>query len=300
METELYKIRSVQACFRAAYDLFCSNFKTIIRKTWKPAIALSLAMGFTDLAYCSYLPSQVGNEQSLARMMMTYAAIMVIGVVSTGISVWFFGKFMGLLNGRTYHDNWPRALRLTGISIIVICALAVLIVLVCVPIIFMASSAAGHASNSIVILSIALVGVLYIASLLALVPVSYSSMKYMMEPQQKAWSVFGKPYRQGWHHWGFLFLCGFLSIIIYSLIMSVVHMPVGIMLLAKIISQRGMAMGDPAGIPVFFGLAVYVLAVASYFIWSYLVLGMTTIFYYAYGSIEAKIKETTQVTQTTE
>lgn len=300
METELYKIRSVQACFRAAYDLFCSNFKTIIRKTWKPAVVLSLVMGFTDLACCNSLPSPVADEHSLVRMLMAYATIIAIGVVSTGISVWLFGKFMGLLNGRTYHDNWPRVLRLTGISIIVACALGVLILLVSVPVIFLVGSRAGHASNTTFIFYIALVGVLYIASLLALVPVSYSSMKYMMEPQQKAWSVLGKPYRQGWHHWGFLFLCGFLSIIIYSLIMSIAHMPVGIMLLAKFFSQRGMDMGDPAGIPVFFGLGVYVFAAASYFIWTYLVMGMTTVFYYAYGSIEAKIKETTQVTQATE
>ncbi len=297
METELYKIRSVQACFRAAFDLFCSNFKTILRKTWIPAVVLSLVMGFTDLAYCNFLPSQFADEQSLIQMMKAYAALIIIGVVATGISVWLFGKFMGLLNGLTYHDNWPRVLRLTGISIVVIFALAVFILLVSVPIIFLTSSATGHAPDTTVFLSIALVGVLYIASLVVLVPVSYSSMKYMMEPQQKAWSVFGKPYRQGWHHWGFLFLCGFLSIIIFWLIMSVVHMPVGVLFLAKFISQKGMNMGDPTGIPVYFGVFIYVLSAASCFIWTYLMLGMTTIFYYAYGSIEAKIKGTTLTTE---
>lgn len=297
METELYKIRSVQACFRAAYDLFCSNFKTILRKTWIPSLALALVMGLIDLIYVNTLPFLAAGEQGFPKTLMAYGAILIIGVVATGISVWLFGKFLGLLNGRSCKANWPRVLRLVGISIVVAFALAFIMLLIAVPILFLAGTASGHASPQPLFLSMAVVCVLYLACIIALVPTSYSSMKYLMEPEQKAWSVLGKPYLKGWRYWGFLFLCGFLFFLIYSLIMSLVHMPAGILLLAKIISMKGVAMGDTAGIPAFFSVIIYVFSTACYFIWAYMLMWMTTLLYYAYGSIEAKIKDSTQATE---
>ncbi len=294
METELYKIRSVQACFRAAYDLFCSNFKTILQKTWIPALVLALVTGLIDLIYVNTLPFLAAGEQGFNKTLMAYGAILIVGVVATGISVWLFGKFLGLLNGRSYKDNWPRLLRLVGISIVITCAFAFIILLIAVPTLFLYGTSSAPRSF---FLSLAVVCVLYLAGLIALVPTSYSSMKYLMEPEQKAWSVLGKPYLKGWHYWGFLFLCGFLFFIIYSLIMSLVHMPMSILLLAKIISMKGVAMGDTAGLPVFFSANIYVFSAACYFIWAYMLMWMTTLLYYVYGSIEAKIKNSTQATE---
>ena len=43
MESDLYQIRSLGGCTKAAYELFVSNIATILKQTWLPALLVAIA-----------------------------------------------------------------------------------------------------------------------------------------------------------------------------------------------------------------------------------------------------------------
>ena len=43
-KTDFFKERSISSCLKSAFDLYCSNFATIFRKTWIPALVGSIVL----------------------------------------------------------------------------------------------------------------------------------------------------------------------------------------------------------------------------------------------------------------
>lgn len=295
METELYKIRSVQACFRAAYDLFTSNIKTILRKTWIPAMAMSLVIALYDYLSPGNIITLLLGEQQPIQPLTTSLLLIAVFLMWTAASIWLSATFFSLLNGRTRKENGGRLLRATGVFLLIGCIIGIIIGFASIPITLLMVSSLGHRLPTyFFILAPAF---LVILCVLVLLPSLYSSFKYIMEPTLKAWSIFGKPYHQGWHHWGFLFVCTLLCFIINSLLGILVQLPSSIMALGKLASTSGTLMGDPDGMPSYFNIAFFVMCSLGRFIWCYLMLWVSTVYYYAYGSIEAKIKGTTQTAE---
>lgn len=296
METELYKIRSVRSCFRAAYDLFCSNLNTIFKKTWLPMAVLSVITGLNSFFYPALLSNPTYEPQTTHQFVTSMVALCIIALLAICATVWASTSFISLVNGHTRKYNWPRVARATGVYLSVACVISIVTMLAFDIVLWATAARSGSQSTPPTTYLLAIRIISYIAWPLLLLPTVYSSIKYLMEPSQKVWSILGKSYRQGWHHWGFLFVCGLLCFIICGLAGCIVNLPFCIMWLAQWVDSLGTLMGDASGLPTFFGAGYYAVTVVCTFVWCYLMMWCTLVFYYAYGCIEAKIKEKTQTT----
>ena len=81
------------------------------------------------------------------------------------------------------------------------------------------------------------------------------------------------------------------------LALSIVATPELILFFANYTNEAGKLMGDVSGLPPYFGFAGYLISLPYVFVWNYLTIWITMVFYYVYGSIEAKKRATTQTTQ---
>lgn len=288
MEKDLYKVRSLSACMKAAYDMYRTNIKTIFRRTWLPALVFavlaSIAVVITDV-------NSYGDTTGAvtASDIVSVAACGIFILLALAADVWFFSIIVSLLNGSSMKVNLPRVIRLTLLIVaITIVVSAIATVASFAP---LAGSMGKTASPAaIAAMSTILIGV-YLLFLIALLPMIYSSLKYLMEPAQKVMSVIGKPYCTGWRHWGYLFMICLLAFIIISIINFIASLPLIITSFATAVNAAGMTLGDASGLPGYFKLLIFVSSLIFQFISIYTGAWFTMIAYYAYGHIEAKEKE---------
>lgn len=296
METELYKIRSTRACFRAAYDLFCTNLSTIIKKTWLPMLVLS-AVG----CLCYVIPwmsnSHGADDAEKAKLLVANMAMGLGWAIATLVaSVWAVTGVVCLLNGQTKKVNAPRVARATVIeTAAAILTAATATALSLIPFLRAGATQAGVSETTLTLSGAIMVGTTVVWGI-ALLPMAYSITKYLMEPSAKVGIIVGSAYRQGWHRWGFLFGCALLCLVICSLFMVIVKAPENILLMAQLADNTGRLMGDASELPAHYAFMTYVLGTLCTFIWCYLMTWVGMVFYYAYGSMEAQKKETTLTT----
>ena len=108
MESELYKQRSLSRCLNDAYNLYRTNFKTIIRRIWLPSLILSLLTAATYLIYANGLMALASANLSVGSGI----ALSVLCLLSACAYVWIFTIIISLLNGKSVKANLPRMIRL--------------------------------------------------------------------------------------------------------------------------------------------------------------------------------------------
>lgn len=285
METDLYRIRSLAHCTKAAYDLFASNLRQIVRRTWLPfaVLAAVVAVGQAVLVTLPVLETMIGGHAPGAWGL-------ALGCLGTGLallaaSTWADAAVAGLLNGAPLGRNLPRMARLVGLMVLVW-----LVVMVATSAVSMLPLALGKpeeaASGALLSTGVALL--LFVVAGAALLPMAYSATKYYMEPAQRIGSVLGKPYRRGWRHWGLLFSAALLTAIIAGLVGMVVTMPVHIVQLAHWANAQGLVLGDADGMPPYSPLLAFAASMVCTFVYAYVMVWVQMVFYYIYGSIEAR------------
>lgn len=285
METELYKIRSLAHCAKVAYELYASNFGRIVRRTWLPALVLSVVLALGHLLSHQFplLPdAATGGEmpgwQPLAVLFGT-------AVAALPAAVWTNAAVASLLNGMAFRANLGRMARLAGVlTAIAVVALAVVGGVGVLPLARSAPEDAGHAallSGGVALLAAVVVAV-------CMLPIGYSATKYSMEPSLPVSTVVGKAYRRGWRHWGLLCSATLLTGIVTMVLGVVVLMPVAVTQLAFLSDQMGVAMGDASGLPATFPLLVFMAVLASAMLMVYVMVWVLLVFYYLYGTIEAR------------
>lgn len=287
METDLYKARSLANCTKAAYDLFSTNLKSIVRRTWLPTAILALISACAQLINltCPTLPDAVhGAPDSNIAWAVGYL-LLLLSALPTG--VWLITSVVSMLNGQPFKANLPRIARLFLYVMAIAFACGTVIGLgVMLPLALGKPDLLLHhpvASKAVVLLLAAIIAV-------CLIPTYYSVTKYYMEKQQRVGSILGKPYRRGWNHWGFLFAASLLVGIISYLLTYVVLMPVYLILLAQRTSLQGQIIGDPGGLPSYFNAMAFSVTLICTFLWVYIMIWCSMVFYYAYGTIETKIR----------
>lgn len=273
MESELYKARSLSSCMKAAYDMFVSNIKTILRRTWLPAVLFAVLSAVSTVVLYGimtkfYTAMPPTGMPPYTQMLVWGGVAVVFLLLSIAASVWFDAIVISLLDGASMKANLPRVIRLA--LLILTLTLVVSIVSWVLPI----------------IISVAV----YLCFAVAIVPTLYSSMKYLMEPTQKLLSVLGRPYLAGWRHWGYLFMLCLLAGIIVSIIYLIVNMPANIDGLAVVADSSGRILGDDTGLPGYFMPVAAFASFISSLIMIYVGSWFIIIVYYAYGHIEAKEK----------
>lgn len=289
MENDVYKIRSLGSCMKAAYTLFTTNLKTILRRTWLPAVVMSVLAGLMVLPYFNYIyhqptPTQPVNAASITLMV----SAIVFSLLEMGASAWLTAIIVSLLNGRSMKANLPRIIRYTLVLLLIVCVVAV----VSTGVSFIPFATAGKAgiTTKVITLSSVLSLAVSLCFVIALLPLYYSSMKYFMEPERKVFSILGKPYRTGWRYWGYLFMLCLLAGIIVTIIYLIVTMPASVLGLATMNDAFGLELGDASGMPGYMRPVACVATAISAFILTYVMVWMTVLSYYAYGHIEAKEK----------
>lgn len=287
METEIIKNRSVGACIKDAFELFANNMGTILRRTWLPVLLLALCQSL----YIFGTPAIEGYTLPNATVDLT--RLIIIGVVAVCVvvgiiifSIWANTRMMALLTGMAPSKMFWRIVR---------CVLLFLVIgAVAGGLSYLPMMKSGHPQPTLTPGTIGAAGVITLVLMLvifiAVIPVIYSSMKYLVEPEQKVLSIFGHPYLKGWRHWGFLFLLVLLTGIIVMVVYIPVQAPVFIISKAMDSNLAGMIMGDPDSFGLSLQLLSYVIISLCVFISAYVSFWMTAVLYFAYGSIEARIQ----------
>ena len=112
-----------------------------------------------------------------------------------------------------------------------------------------------------------------------------------MEDDKHFFHVIKSNYSKGFSHWGLIFVTFILSVFFVVLASFVIVLPFYILVVARLLSSAGVAMGDDSGMPASFP---YIFSVTSAVVSLILVYFNSFIFstlYYTYGSIEQRENE---------
>ncbi|HCN54606.1 MAG TPA: hypothetical protein DIS88_12695 [Prevotella sp.] len=286
METELYKGRSFSGCIKAAYLLFNTNLRSILKKMWLPSLLWAvLATGLVLI----YLPDKGIHDAGMAK---PWTTLLLIGCMFLGeifADIWFMARLQCLLNGLPIRKNFKRCAILTcillGAGILFYLLLSMGTNLYMGQMVGKSATLGKMAASSIAAV------VLLIAILVAVLPFEFSFIKYLIGETSKLKDVVTQDYRKGWRHWGFLMITTFISMLILIVLSSILFIPFSIILTAQVFNQLGMLDGDPNGAPSGFFAGVIAVTVLTLFIDAFLYIWYYFVLYYAYGSIEALEKE---------
>ncbi len=290
MDTELYKVRSVSRCIADAFTLFADNFKKIVGRTKWPVAAVAVTFG-AFLYLLGSIDAFPGHNP-----LLPFLLLFVLFVVSMACSCWLGAAVMGLLNGEKLGKNFKRV----GKIFLLMLGWALLLGCVCVGamVVFTASDPAAvnleqaqmPAATTQLSIPIGIVLLLCLVCYLLLLPVYYSSMKYLMEPAERFSSVLGKNYRKGWRYWGFLFCVLFVAGLLAQICAWVIQLPVTVLSFAENLNTLGIGMGDADGMPAWFGIAKLLALIVCFALYTYVAIWEALVIYFAYGSVEAKIR----------
>lgn len=286
METDLFKVRSLAGCIKDAYNLFSSNFSKIVRRTWVSMVAFALAMSGV---LCFAMASNNGAYDAAGAyyFFTTLGGLLLCFVLALVAGIWVSANFWGLLNGLPFKLNLKRMAKLMGFGVLVEVTLGLVLGVIAL-FTFIRPIAHQAPTPEAIPMFVVSMAVFYIVVIVCVVPLVYSIVKYCMEPQRSVFSIFGKPYLRGWRHWGFLFAVVFVAGIITMIIYCIVFMPYFILNISYSVNQMGVNMGDASALPVYFWPALFVITAVCSFVQLYVSLWIAMVYYYAYGTIEAK------------
>lgn len=275
MDIELIKSRNVSKCVSAAFNLFNSNIKRVVTALWLPLLVFSLvASAFLTVSFFVF-----GFKGETASTLWIVYGMMLVMLASY---VWFLSSLFNLLNGQGIKRNLMKMIKvfLAYIALIVVFGI-IISAMVVVPNLV----GDGVDKSHVLTMVFGLILVFTLLFLVLMLPFTYSFMAYMME-EGSFRKTFFPAYKVGFRHWGFLFVVMFVVGLISIVVSCVLTMPLIILNIVQMLSYRGLAWGDPSGLPSYFpwfffmtSTILYVL-VSIFSVWIYMVI------YYAYGSIK--------------
>lgn len=292
MEKDVYKIRSVSACLKAAAVLLRTNLKTVVKKLWLPALAIAIVKalivtGSMHITEASVLHQPVSILASTATGLLTLLLL--------AAECWFFAWLFDSLNEHGKKWNTMRSAKIMVVVILLNLLFA------CftggLAIAFLHTKAAANMTIGQFYAGMFGGGLLlYLILLLALLPLVYFFTKYMMEKETSLRRGLWSELKPGYKHYGFLLsallLAGFITVIIAW----VVKMPDSILGYSYLSSLIGMSKGDPSGLPSYFNIIVFASGVITDFILCFVAAWNLFVSFYVYGSIEEKENAKTRLT----
>lgn len=281
-EEELIKNRSISSCIGSGLRLFFGNFKAVFRHLWLKTVIFGCIIG---IGLASVLMLQHAHL-SVGYVLGGGLIVLIIAVLCVAL---YFGFAMQQLNGLPIKTNLGKSVHvgLTGIALCV--AMTGLIALTDVAII-MPVTAKAHLQDIIGLMVLTDV-ILALVFCIFQLPFFYSGMKYMVEKDGKYKTDFIKGYKKGFKHMGFLFGLCFLAGLIWTIINTVISIPLSVLSVSKMISDAGLAGGDPSGMPSYYGILVVITSMLTYVLMLFASIWLLYTAYYAYGSIEKKAQD---------
>ena len=296
MESDLYKIRGLVSCMEAAFALFISNIATILKRTWLPALLFSIASSiFGYFIFSSGIDLLL--SPSLPYAAIKTAVIVITYLCSFAALIWHSGTILSLITKQNIkYCIWREAkIKLT----LFVTSVLVTLILGVIFIVLQLHSPANHgitpaeqdAVTSWFNTAVLAVSACFMLFVVIFIPLLYSAFTYLIDDKQTLSKTFMSQYIAGWKHWHLLFMLALLTGIIEMVIMAVCYLPVIILMLSLFFDKTGVFIGDADTLPslfpaIFIGTNIFV-----QFIIVYVVTWASFVFYYAAGSIEARIEQ---------
>ena len=281
-QNNLYKIRSVRGCLKAASELYVSNFKTIFHHSWLSAMVFALAATFSVLCW---------SHLTTIRFDLSWVLLFFAGCLSCLIAfVWLKSVGISLLRGNRVQQNFFKVSKQT----VLICILSALYFLVAL--ISARLWIPEHKPSA----QVGLPQIIWYAFLFAIyiyitLPLCYTSMKYYIESKQSIKTTWCKNYRGGFRFEGYLFLTCLLLFIINTICYIIMATPALIMFTAQNANLLSLQMGDPDGLPSSFYILLFSSNFLCYFLFSYAIIWTEFVLYYIYGTIDGKREAMTEM-----
>lgn len=291
---ELYKNRGFGATLKAAYNMFLTNFTRIFRHIWWAALVFALVLPL----------SVVANTLMMTSSGSLWWIWVLVALVVVAAEVVFFSRLTMLYNEESWKWNIIRILKLTVV---------VLVVMVVVALVFgftkglmenwlladlqekmktgadAQAAMAMTASANMKVTAVMLCGLLIF--ILLLVPLYYTSMKYVVEVKSRLRKILWPSYTKGLRRWGYIFVLLLLTGLVLFPFVLVVCLPLIIMVTSMMLSTNGVLQGDPSGLPGGFMWIYYAVYVLTVFVLTFFTVFELTVIYFMYGSIETREQE---------
>lgn len=295
MESDLYQIRSLGGCTKAAYELFVSNIATILKQTWLPALLVAIATT-ASLYMLIFTGAESFLSPNLQAIITKFAILIVTFLCSVAFFSWHNGIILSLITGENRKQSIIRVARVNAIYVAmgilftaVIGAIFVFISLQQPPIQALKPTETAPIVNYFTVSLLVTLATIIIFAI-AVIPLLYSSVQYLVEPKQKIFSIFTHGYLTGLKRWGFLFLLTFILNIIVTIILAICYLPISILTISQYMNLLGTFIGDANTLPTLFPVIFIATSLLVQFIIVYVATGISMVYYYAYGSIEAQNK----------
>jgi len=276
----LLKVRSSRGCISAGYRLYTGHFKHIFRYSWVAALIFAL--------FCSVSGAMM---IMMPRMIPLTAAILIIVeclFASYGYSVLKQHQTFGNILRPTKWFSIDTHIFIRTIK----CWLCMFVILLVVGVIIAGLSviAVKYLDYS----AYTAVGFFTLGSLILiglLLPLSYITMRYILNDGIGFWKQFKIGYGVGMRRWGFIFIVVLVAFIVELLLMMLLSLPATILSMANTQSMFGVAMGDPYALPSYMpALAAGTFLIIG-FLQAYVMLSVLFPIYYMYGAIDAQEQE---------
>ena len=276
----LLKVRSSRGCISAGYRLYTGHFKHIFRYSWVAALIFAL--------FCSVSGAMM---IMMPRMIPLTAAILII------VECLFASYGYSVLKQHQTFGNILRPAKWFSIDTHIFirtikCWLCMFVILLVVGVIIAGLSviAVKYLDYS----AYTAVGFFTLGSLILiglLLPLSYITMRYILNDGIGFWKQFKIGYGVGMRRWGFIFIVVLVAFIVELLLMMLLSLPATILSMANTQSMFGVAMGDPYALPSYMpALATGTFLIIG-FLQAYVMLSVLFPIYYMYGAIDAQEQE---------
>lgn len=278
-KTDFIKERSISSCLKSAFDLYCSNFATIFRKTWIPALVVSIVLSLQ-----AFLPQQETIVPTTADLLLSLAT----AVVFVFLAPWFWSKLIGLFCEMTTKQIYWKNVRLNGATTVM--CVAFLVVVLAASFALGAGLAAANIGKATA-MGVATIGTacLTIVFLFAIVPLLYSLTKYVVDPQRTLRQAFTTDYRTGARRYGFLLGTSLILTLIVLIIVCVMSVPMIVLLMANHANAESMMLGDASALPANFSTLYFLSQTAMCFVAQYSAVWFFLTALYACGTVDTRL-----------
>lgn len=296
MESYLYQIRGLASCIKAGFELFSSNIATLLKRTWLPALLFSIVTSV--LCYVMFSSGTDLLLSPVPSFSVTKAIVVILAFLcSLAALIWHFGTVLSLITAQSIKYSILREAKIK--SVLFVIGFLLTLIPGAVFIALQLPSPASHgvipagqdAAASPFNTALLYTSACFILFVVILIPLLYSTFKYLIDDKQTLSKTFTRQYIVGWKHWNRLFMLALLTGMIEMIIMAVCYLPVIILFISLFLNKTGVFIGDADTLPALFPAIFIGTNIMVQFIIVYAITWAGFVFYYAFGSIEARIRQ---------
>lgn len=304
-ELSVHKIRSIQACISDGYRLYWHNIGKLFRGSWLAAVLYALSLGLAMAYYFAVvIPEMTGinmTGQSAFGSIVLWCGLM--GIYSLAILLFICAAGFAPLREHAATDaitrpahwwgRWPLALTGRALVLAAWITIAVTIGAAIIGLILWGLTAAmGMEDITATITTAIVVMILTAALLLAILPLTITSIDRMMAPRFSLAPPL-KGYGSAARQLGRLIVTTLVVWLVASVASSLAMLPSFILTVADMVAMTGAMNGDPVDMPQHLFWYFFATFAISGFLQAYIHLSTLFPFYYLWGSD----KETEQQTK---